>query len=76
MQAIIYDVIGYEVKPHFISEDELASYNNVNTKEVQEPQVQHSSIDDKTWGKEQFNMHNTFDTLSLDLVTVSHMLQV
>ena len=62
MQAIIYDVIGYEVKPHFISEDELASYNNVNTKEVQEPQVQHSSIDDKTWGKEQFNMHNTFDT--------------
>ena len=62
MQAIIYDVIGYEVKPHFISEDELASYNNVNTQEVQEPQVQHSSIDDKTWGKEQFNMHNTFDT--------------
>ena len=62
MQAIIYDVIGYEVKPHFISEDELASYNYVNTKEVQEPQVQHSSIDDKTWGKEQFNMHNTFDT--------------
>ncbi|MEB6268993.1 chromosomal replication initiator protein DnaA [Staphylococcus epidermidis] len=62
MQAIIYDVIGYEVKPHFISEDELASYNNVNTKEVQEHQVQHSSIDDKTWGKEQFNMHNTFDT--------------
>lgn len=62
MQAIIYDVIGYEVKPHFISEDELASYNNVNTKKVQEPQVQHSSIDDKTWGKEQFNMHNTFDT--------------
>ncbi|WP_049385093.1 chromosomal replication initiator protein DnaA [Staphylococcus epidermidis] len=62
MQAIIYDVIGYAVKPHFISEDELASYNNVNTKEVQEPQVQHSSIDDKTWGKEQFNMHNTFDT--------------
>ena len=62
MQAIIYDVIGYEVKPHFISEDELASYNNVNTQEVQEPQIQHSSIDDKTWGKEQFNMHNTFDT--------------
>ena len=62
MQAIIYDVIGYEVKPHFISEDELASCNNVNTQEVQEPQVQHSSIDDKTWGKEQFNMHNTFDT--------------
>ena len=62
MQAIIYDVIGYEVKPHFISEDELASYNNVNTQEVQEPQVQYSSIDDKTWGKEQFNMHNTFDT--------------
>ncbi|MCE4982549.1 chromosomal replication initiator protein DnaA [Staphylococcus epidermidis] len=62
MQAIIYDVIGYEVKPHFISEDELASYNNVNTQEVQEPQVQHSSIDDKTWGKEQFNIHNTFDT--------------
>ncbi|HHW5831890.1 TPA: chromosomal replication initiator protein DnaA [Staphylococcus aureus] len=62
MQAIIFDVIGYEVKPHFISEDELASYNNVNTQEVQEPQVQHSSIDDKTWGKEQFNMHNTFDT--------------
>lgn len=62
MQAIIYDVIGYEVKPHFISEDELASYNNVNTQEVQEPQVQHSSIDDKTWGKELFNMHNTFDT--------------
>ena len=62
MQAIIYDVIGYEVKPHFISEDELASYNNVNTQEVQEPRVQHSSIDDKTWGKEQFNMHNTFDT--------------
>lgn len=62
IQAIIYDVIGYEVKPHFISEDELASYNNVNTQEVQEPQVQHSSIDDKTWGKEQFNMHNTFDT--------------
>ena len=62
MQAIIYDVICYEVKPHFISEDELASYNNVNTQEVQEPQVQHSSIDDKTWGKEQFNMHNTFDT--------------
>ena len=62
MQDIIYDVIGYEVKPHFISEDELASYNNVNTQEVQEPQVQHSSIDDKTWGKEQFNMHNTFDT--------------
>ena len=62
MQAIIYDVIGYEVKPHFISEDELASYNNVNTQEVQEPQVQHSSIDEKTWGKEQFNMHNTFDT--------------
>ncbi|MCG8939714.1 chromosomal replication initiator protein DnaA [Staphylococcus epidermidis] len=62
MQAIIYDVIGYEVKPHFISEDELASYNNVNTQELQEPQVQHSSIDDKTWGKEQFNMHNTFDT--------------
>lgn len=62
MQSIIYDVIGYEVKPHFISEDELASYNNVNTQEVQEPQVQHSSIDDKTWGKEQFNMHNTFDT--------------
>lgn len=62
MQAIIYDVIGFEVKPHFISEDELASYNNVNTQEVQEPQVQHSSIDDKTWGKEQFNMHNTFDT--------------
>ncbi|MBV5158858.1 chromosomal replication initiator protein DnaA [Staphylococcus epidermidis] len=62
MQAIIYDVIGYEVKPHFISEDELASYNNVNTQEVQEPQVKHSSIDDKTWGKEQFNMHNTFDT--------------
>lgn len=62
MQAIIYDVIGYEVKPHFISEDELASYNNVNTQEVQEPQVQHSSIYDKTWGKEQFNMHNTFDT--------------
>lgn len=62
MQAIIYDVIGYEVKPHFISEDELASYNNVNTQEVQESQVQHSSIDDKTWGKEQFNMHNTFDT--------------
>ncbi|MCG7839214.1 chromosomal replication initiator protein DnaA [Staphylococcus epidermidis] len=62
MQAIIYDVIGYEVKPHFISEDELASYNNVNTQEVQEPPVQHSSIDDKTWGKEQFNMHNTFDT--------------
>ncbi|MGC7693967.1 chromosomal replication initiator protein DnaA [Staphylococcus epidermidis] len=62
MQAIIYDVIGYEVKPHFISEDELTSYNNVNTQEVQEPQVQHSSIDDKTWGKEQFNMHNTFDT--------------
>ena len=62
MQAIIYDVIGYEVKPHFISEDELASYNNVNTQEVQEPQVQHSSIDDKTWGKEQCNMHNTFDT--------------
>lgn len=62
MQAIIYDVIGYEVKPHFISEDELASYNNVNTQEVQETQVQHSSIDDKTWGKEQFNMHNTFDT--------------
>ena len=62
MQAIIYDVIGYEVKPHFISEDELASYNNVNTQEVQEPQVQHSSIDYNTWGKEQFNMHNTFDT--------------
>lgn len=62
MQAIIYDVIGYEVKPHFISEDELASYNNVNIQEVQEPQIQNSSIDDKTWGKEQFNMHNTFDT--------------
>ena len=76
MQAIIYDVIGYEVKPHFISEDELASYNNVNTKEVQEPQVQHSSIDDKTWGKEQFNMHIHSIHLSLDLVTVSHMLQV
>ena len=42
MQAIIYDVIGYEVKPHFISEDELTSYNNVNTQEVQEPQIQNS----------------------------------
>ena len=50
MQAIIYDVIGYEVKPHFISEDELASYNNVNTRSSRTPST-NSSIDDKTWGK-------------------------
>ncbi len=62
MQAIIYDVIGYEVKPHFISEDELASYNNDTTKETLEPQTHTSSIEDNDWGKEQFNIHNTFDT--------------
>ena len=62
MQAIIYDVIGYEVKPLFITEDELADYNNGTSNEPQEPQTSTSTIEDNDGGKEQFNIHNTFDT--------------
>ena len=51
MQAIIYDVIGYEVKPLFITEDELADYNNGTSNEPQEPQTSTSTIEDNDGGK-------------------------
>ena len=53
MQAIIYDVIGYEVKPLFITEDELADYNNGASNEPQEPQTSTFTIEDNDGGKEQ-----------------------
>lgn len=31
IQAILFDVVGYEVKPHFITTEELANYSNNET---------------------------------------------
>ena len=65
MQSIIYEVIGYEVEPRFITEEELSKYMNTDQKQPEEPAAQetnqHQNVDNPG-GIEQFNTHNTFDT--------------
>lgn len=65
MQSIIYEVIGYEVEPRFITEEELSKYMNADQKQPEEPAAQetkqHQNVDNPR-GIEQFNTHNTFDT--------------
>lgn len=65
MQSIIYEVIGYEVKPRFITEEELSKYMKTDQKQPEEPATpethQHQNVDNPG-GIEQFNTHNTFDT--------------
>ena len=65
MQSIIYEVIGYEVEPRFITEEELSKYMNTDQKQPEEPTAQetnqHQNVDNPG-GIEQFNTHNTIDT--------------
>lgn len=65
MQSIIYEVIGYEVNPRFITEEELSKYMKTDQKQPEEPATpethQHQNVDNPG-GIEQFNTHNTFDT--------------
>ena len=64
IQAILFDVVGYEVKPHFITTEELANYSNNETatpKETTKPSTE-TTEDNHVLGREQFNAHNTFDT--------------
>ena len=64
IQAILFDVVGYEVKPHFITTEELANYSNYETatpKETTKPSTE-TTEDNHVLGREQFNAHNTFDT--------------
>ena len=64
IQAILFDVVGYEVKPHFITTEELANYGNNETatpKEATKPSTE-TTEDNHVLGREQFNAHNTFDT--------------
>ncbi|HCY1645883.1 TPA: chromosomal replication initiator protein DnaA [Staphylococcus aureus] len=64
IQAILFDVVGYEVKPHFITTEELANYSNNETatpKEATKPSTE-TTVDNHVLGREQFNAHNTFDT--------------
>lgn len=64
IQAILFDVVGYEVKPHFITTEELANYSNNETatpKEATKPSTE-TTEDNHVLGREQFNAHNTFDT--------------
>lgn len=64
IQAILFDVVGYEVKPHFITTEELANYSNKDVSTVQEtPKSSTETTEDNhVLGREQFNAHNTFDT--------------
>ncbi|HDA7783304.1 TPA: chromosomal replication initiator protein DnaA [Staphylococcus aureus] len=64
IQAILFDVVGYEVKPHFITTEELANYSNNETatpKETTKPSTE-TTEDNHVLAREQFNAHNTFDT--------------
>ena len=61
IQAILFDVVGYEVKPHFITTEELANYSNNETatpKEATKPSTE-TTEDNHVLGREQFNAHNT-----------------
>ncbi|EHJ09129.1 chromosomal replication initiator protein DnaA [Staphylococcus simiae] len=64
IQAILFDVIGYDVKPHFITTDELANYSNneVSTTKETSDKPNEPNYDNHVLGREQFNAHNTFDT--------------
>ena len=65
IQAILFDVVGYEVKPHFITTEELGNYSNneTATQKKQQNLLLKTTEDNHVLGREQFNAHNTFDTL-------------
>lgn len=67
IKAILYDVMGYEIQPHFISEKQLAEYTSQeqgNQRQQANSTEQQSDADSEEpkKGHEQFNEHNTFDT--------------